>query len=219
MTKDRAMTERSTEAGTPSLVASAPLRSTRRDEFVALLTSVSHDLRSPLLTVALSGDLLRDAVDGGDADGARASPARRCVRAFATSSACSTRSPRSRAPRNGRWHRAAHSPACFLEGHWLSGDGAIDADASLAADLVDALGGGTAVEVRTLDAAVEVAVALADEAGSVPDGSPLAALLDSLKAYAGTVVERLAAIELQASRQGGALRIDGGRALLTLPRG
>ena len=49
-------------ASTPSArVAPAQRLAARRDEFEALLESVAHDLRSPLLTMALSADLLQDA--------------------------------------------------------------------------------------------------------------------------------------------------------------
>ena len=68
-----------------------------------------------------------------------------------------------------------------------------------------------------LSGALPALPALADPA-DLAGSSPLAALLDSLKTHAGSVVERLAAIELQAARQGGTLTVVGGRTALRLPR-
>jgi signal transduction histidine kinase len=199
--------------GPRSATPAEPAQGSRRDEFEALLESVSHDLRSPLLTMALSAELLRD---GGAAEREQLAYAslregisdlERMLDAVTTLTRAARRTL---APRGAL--------AGVVPRELLVQDVAIEADARLVAELLDALdaeAGGIAV--RADGDTVDVAVAL-PEGSTAPDGSPLAALLDSLKAYAGGIVERLAAIELQAARQRGALTVEAGRAVLRLPR-
>ena len=192
--------------------APAQRLTSRRDEFEALLESVAHDLRSPLLTMALSAELLQDAgaaareqvAYGALREGIR--DLERMLDAVTTLSRAARRTLVTR---------------CALAGvvprELLPQDIGIDADARLVAELIDALGPDAEFALRLEEGVVELSGSLS----APPDlaaRSPLAALLDSLKAHAGGIVERLAAIELQAARQGGTLTVVDGRAALRLPR-
>ena len=91
------------------------------------------------------------------------------------------------------------------------------ADARLVAELLEiAAPEGQAVRIAPGDGAVAIEIALPGDAPAL-DGSALTALLGSLKTYAGTPIERLAAIELQAERLGRSMRLSGRRARLWLP--
>ena len=192
--------------------APAQRLTSRRDEFEALLESVAHDLRSPLLTMALSAELLQDAgaaareqvAYGALREGIR--DLERMLDAVTTLS---------RAARRTLVTRSALAGVVPRE--LLPQDIGIDADARLVAELIDALGPDAEFALRLEEGVVELSGSLP----APPDlaaRSPLTALLDSLKAYAGGIVERLAAIELQAARQGGTLTVVDGRAALRLPR-
>ena len=192
--------------------APAQRLTSRRDEFEALLESVAHDLRSPLLTMALSAELLQDAgaaareqvAYGALREGIR--DLERMLDAVTTLS---------RAARRTLVTRSALAGVVPRE--LLPQDIGIDADARLVAELIDALGPDAEFALRLEEGVVELSGSLP----APPDlaaRSPLAALLDSLKAHAGGIVERLAAIELQAARQGGTLTVVDGRAALRLPR-
>ena len=186
--------------------APAQRLTSRRDEFEARLESVAHDLRSPLLTMALSAELLQDAgaaareqvAYGALREGIR--DLERMLDAVTTLS---------RAARRTLVTRSALAGVVPRE--LLPQDIGIDADARLVAELIDALGPDAEFALRLEEGVVELSGSLS----APPDlaaRSPLAALLDSLKAHAGGIVERLAAIELQAARQGGTLTVvDGSR--------
>ena len=200
-------------ASAPSAhVAPAQRLASRRDEFEALLESVAHDLRSPLLTMALSANLLQDAGAAAREQVAYAAlreGIRDLERMLDAVTTLSRAAKRTLTPRSAL--------AGVVPRSLLPQNVGIDADARLVAELLDALGPDAELALRIEDGTVELSgalPALADLAG----GSPLAALLDSLKTHAGSVVERLAAIELQAARQGGTLTVVDGRAALRLPR-
>ena len=200
-------------ASAPSArVAPAQRLASRRNEFEALLESVAHDLRSPLLTMALSANLLQDAGAAAREQVAHAAlreGIRDLERMLDAVTTLSRAAKRTLTPRSAL--------AGVVPRSLLPQNVGIDADARLVAELLDALGPDAELALRIEDGTVELSgalPALADLAG----GSPLAALLDSLKTHAGSVVERLAAIELQAARQGGTLTVVDGRAALRLPR-
>ena len=186
--------------------------------FESLLSSISHDLRSPLLTISLSAELLRDARHAGSEDVAL-DALREGVRDLERMLDAVTTLSRA-------WKRAlsaSGSLADALAGQAVDAPGVdvtaltLAADARLVAELLDiAAPQEQAVRIAPGDDAVAIEIALPDDAPLL-DGSALAALLGSLKTYAGTPIERLAAIELQAERLGGSMQVTGRRARLRLP--
>ena len=193
----------------------------QRDDLLGLLLySASHDLKSPLLTVSLSGEVLAasdgiderarvalDALQHGVRDMERMLDALMAV---------------SRAQR--RPLEAGPVPLQQL----LRGQLVItEHDASRLVVAVDprpvveglgALTGGAPSEIRaTVDeGAVLLRLVTPAELPEI-DGSALATLLGSLQSHAGAAVEALAALEVQLQRQGGALLVRGHRAELRLP--
>ncbi len=184
-----------------------------QDAFEALLETVAHDLRSPLLAMALGTQLLQDA-GGAEQEQVAYDALREGIRdlermldGVATVSRAAKRTLAPRSTLGG-----------VVPSDLLPDDVSIDADARLVAELLDALDLDAAqLELRIDDDAVELNAPL-PATFELADGSPLAALLDSLTTHAGSLVEQLAAIELQAARQGGALTVADGRASLRLPR-
>ena len=186
------------------------------EHFEALLASVSHDLRSPLLTMSLSVELLQD----GPAEqrerlvlDALREGVRDIERMLDAISALSRAHKRELEPSSSLGDLLMRTDAKDLGSYTLAADG------RLVREFLDSVES-AALEVAMTPEGIELAAPVPE---LVPDlapelrGSPLAGLLDSLKAYAGTPVEGLAAIELQAQRQGGSLAVSDRRARLRLP--
>lgn len=194
----------------------------------SLLYSVAHDLKSPLLTLALASDLIVDAVGEPD-DRARlaldslkhgAKDLERMLDAVTTVSRA--------------WRRPLEVVAVplmpVLSGHVVTSghDDPADHDdpAGLAAavdpHIVSELearllvGQRGALQLAVEGGVIRLDVPLADGWPEV-DGTPLEALLGSLHTYAGTPVEPLAALQVLLERQGGGLAIEGRWASVRLP--
>lgn len=208
---------------TPRLLPFAP---TDAQEVVdALLYSVSHDLRSPLLSISLSAELLEDSVPATatpEGDGsARAAldaihhGAKDLERMLAALTALS------------RAHRrpleATRAPlGIVLGGHAVvSTEARVEAlqiavDPLLAREVLDAVydDDEAEVHVRVEDGYVmlEFAAEL-DPAGT----TPLRALAGSLQRGAGGTVERLAVTQILIERLGGALLAGEGSLTMWLP--
>ncbi len=187
----------------------------------ALLFSVSHDLKSPLLTLSLSADLITEAVEATDErtrislDGLRngAKDIERMLDAV-TAISRARRRPLDATPVALRELLAGASIAGLDE----LGAAAVTIDARVIAELVEALSDGGPVEMQLAVDAGDVHLDAPLPAGSPEcDGPPLAALLGSLQTYAGTAVATLAAVQAQLQRQGGALTLHEGRAFVRLP--
>jgi hypothetical protein len=192
----------------------------------ALLYSVSHDLRSPLLSLTLSADLLRDvlgAVPEGGAgdvaiDGLRygARDLERMLEALTVLS---------RARRRVFDHDQGPL-GLILGGHLVMSDAEdlvsrmVAVDPLVVRELFDQVAGDGPVEVRAVIEGDHVMLS-ASVMAAVPafEGSPLTALVSSLHTYAGTVVERLAASQVLFDRQGAAFAFDGNRLVIWLPLG
>ncbi len=190
----------------------------------ALLYSVSHDLRSPLLSLTLSADLLRDVAgtlpEGGTGeialDGLRYG-ARDMERMLESLTVLS------RARRRVFEHDRG-TLGLILGGHLVMSDIeelsrlVVSVDPMTVRELLDDVAGDRPVEVR---AAIEdgyVTLSMAVDA-DLPafEGRPLYALASSLQSYAGSPVERLAASQVLLDRQGASFSIEGGRLLIWLP--
>jgi signal transduction histidine kinase len=178
----------------------------------ALLSTVSHDLRSPLLAVSLSMQFLDDHAAGDEASRATALDAvregldelERMLDAIGGVSVARRR-PLDVAP-------AALSEIARFEGK--GSDARVLADARVVREVFEAAGAdaaSAAIEVSRGSVAISATTEL-------PDGVPLALLFDSLRTRAGTAVARLAALQVAVERMGGALTVAEGRLRLRLPR-
>lgn len=181
----------------------------------ALLYSVSHDLRSPLLTLSLSADLLDEAIGEqvrGPGHPSGAAVALDALRQGARDleRMLQALTQVSRARRRVLGGRRARL-RMLLGGHVvLSDEGdlgncAVAIDPLPVRELFDALSGEDPLEIRVsriddyiiLDVAVPLLPPL--------EQSPLSVLAGSLHAHAGGIVERLAVAQVLLERQGGAL--------------
>ena len=185
----------------------------------ALLYSVSHDLRSPLLSVSLSAELLELGGEGTD-------EAIRVLRAGAADleRMLQALTVLSRARR--RELTVAPEPLGeLLTGHVVISEVPelasvpVVVDARLVRGLLDTLGEGGPIQAQISleDHAVRCDFAIRLD---VPEftGSPLAALVGSLQQFAGTAVEALATHELALARQGASVAREADRLVVLLPR-
>jgi signal transduction histidine kinase len=184
----------------------------------ALLFSVSHDLRSPLLAISLSAELIEQRGEGAD-------EAMRALRTSATDleRMLAAVTALSRARRRQLDMRPA-ALGELLAGHVVISEvpelasvrAAVDAASvkELLATLAEQ--GPVEAQIGIDDGSVRCDFALRG-AVDIEDASPLAALAGSLERHAGGTVEALAVHELTLSRQGATLAIEGDRLLVTLP--
>lgn len=191
----------------------------------ALLFSVSHDLRSPLLGLTLSADLLREpagSIDGATRaialDGLRsgARDIERMLQALTTLS---------RARRRVFEHDRAPL-GLILGGHIVISEvehltsRVVAVDPMTVRELLDDVAGENPVEVQVSVQDGFVALSAPVNLDIPPfEGRPLEALASSLQTYAGGPVERLAAAQVVLDRQGASFAIEGGRLLVWLPPG
>ncbi|TAJ20939.1 MAG: hypothetical protein EPO65_02510, partial [Dehalococcoidia bacterium] len=175
----------------------------------ALLYSVSHDLRSPLLSLTLSADLLRDVAGavaeggvgeialGGLRDGAR--DMERMIESLTVLSRARRRVfDRDRAPLG-----------LILGGHLVMSDvdgliqQVVAVDPLPIRELMDEVCGEGPIDVRAAIEGGHVMLSAPVTAELPPfEGRPLWALASSLQSYAGGAVERLAAFQVLLDRQG-----------------
>ena len=193
----------------------------------ALLYSVSHDLRSPLLTLSLAGELiaeslgdrLREEPSSGlvalDALQHGARDLERMLQALTSVSRARRRSLETgRAPLR-----------LLLGGHVVISDAgdlgsrlvAVDPIAVL--EIIDAVcgEGPTEIQVSLTDGFAVLRLPL-DESLSEVRGAPLVGLAQSLQLHAGTLVETLAAAQVVLERVGGRIDITDEGVRLWLPR-
>lgn len=186
----------------------------------SFLRAVSHDLKTPLLTLSLSAELLADVFP----DDERGRVAREAIghgikdmeRMLDAVTAVS----------RARRRILADGPTPLgdvLRGHVVISDvldlsrAMLPLDARSPAEALRALGAAsTEVRLETVPGAVILSATLPEEVAAV-DGSCVAALLGDLHQYAGTSIAALAAAEVVLARQGGALRCEAGRLQLRLP--
>ena len=194
--------------------------------FDALLYSVSHDLRSPLLSLTLSADLLRDSAaavpEGGTRevalDGLRYG-ARDMERMLQSLTVLS------RARRRVFEHDRGPL-GLILGGHLVMSDieglasRVVAVDPMTVRELLDEVAGEGPVEVRVNVEGDFVVLSVPVNADLPPfEGRPLYALASSLQAYAGSAVERLAAAQVVLDRQGASFSVEGVRLTVWLPLG
>ena len=187
-----------------------------------LLYAVSHDLKSPLLTLSLSGELIAQALpDSGDRarmalDGLKhgARDLERMLDAV-TALSRARRQPLEEETVPLVESLAAHGALS----EWEVPDGlALAVDRRVIGEALAMLAGD-----EPSDLVLKVDVDAAELSAPLPDGcpqcdgSPLEALLQSLTTYAGTAVEKLAALQTQLERQGGTVTVDDAGAHVRLP--
>lgn len=189
----------------------------------ALLFSVSHDLRSPLLGLTLSADLLRE--PAGSIDGATRAIALDGLRAGARDieRMLQTLTALSRARRRVFEHDRAPL-GLILGGHIVFSEvehltsRVVAVDPMTVRELLDDVAGENPVEVQVSVQDGFVALSAPVNLDIPPfEGRPLEALASSLQTYAGGVVERLAAAQIVLDRQGASFAFEGGRLLVWLP--
>ncbi|MCA9846689.1 MAG: hypothetical protein KC458_03415 [Dehalococcoidia bacterium] len=188
----------------------------------SLLYAVSHDLRSPLLTMTLSAELLETSL--GD-EVARSEAAKVAFGSMQQGAQdlermLQTLTLLSRARR--KQLEPAQAPLkLILGGYEVTSDTDLSGriariDPLQVREMLDAVAGEADLEVRaTMDGArVDLEFAVPElEQGP----SPLHAVAGSLKQYAGTTVETLAVGQVLLERQGGAVRGEPGRVVISLP--
>jgi len=241
VTADATVPHRTTTAATPDVTTAAAGAEAPADRIVpsdpaavadSLYYSVSHDLRSPLLTMSLSADLITDALArlpeaaGGpvavalDAMRHGARDMERMLQALTVISRAQRRTLRP----------SRVGMQTILGGHLVISDvarlGAVEVavDPVPVLELLDALAAGGTLEVRArvegdgvlLDCDALGAV-VADPEVVQHDTSPLALLVGSLQHHAGTPVEAMARAQVLLERQGGAVHCAGGRLRMRLP--
>lgn len=187
-----------------------------------LLYSVSHDLRSPLLTMTLSMDLLDEAIrpDGATASGTTAvalDAMRQGARDLERMLQALTMLSRAR---RRPLERTAGALSLILGGYAVISEEreierfVVAVDPLTVRELLDTAcsGGADQLHVRIDGRCVVISCATAIEAAS-----PLQALAASLRYGAGQPLEQLAAGQVLLERQGAAVRIEDGRLHLSLP--
>ena len=172
----------------------------------SLLYAVSHDLRSPLLTVSLSAQLLQHTladveVEGtDDALGGLRAACDDLERMLAAMNALSRASKRASDPLEvDLGSLCGNAPAAT-----------VTLDESTAAELRAAV---PAEATATLDGASTLIRWPLDDI----EGSPLAALAGSLQSYAGGPIEALACLEIALDRHGGTLAVVDTQVTVRLP--
>ena len=189
----------------------------------ALLLSTSHDLRSPLLTIGLSAELIANAVADGD-DRTRIAldsmkhglqDAERMIEALTALSRARRRT----------LDVTAVSLVESLSEHLTEEARRTLAGALVAVDagnldtLIAALGEAAVLSNSVESDAQRITLVAPLPAGTPQcDGSPLAALLGSLQTFAGTPIAALAALQVAVERGGGSLSVHAGDVRLALPR-
>lgn len=215
---------------TASPPSAVPKTESPEDILDALLFSVSHDLRSPLLTLSLSAELIRESVDAaGDANGVDqagntavaldalkqgAEDLERMLSALTTVS---------RARRREQEIRTL-PVRVLLGGHVVSSNVehpeglTVRVDATPVRELIDRLCGEDPAEIRLGRTDTHVILRIPSRADlPVLDGSPLIALARSLQLWAGTIVEDLASLQLQLARQAVPMELADGAVYVWLP--
>jgi len=183
-----------------------------------LLRSVSHDLRSPLLSISLSAELIELGGEGV-AEATRALRAgvadlERMLQAVTLLSQA----------RRRELNVAPVALGDLLAGRVVISDVPelpsvhVSVDAASIGELLATLGASGPIEAQIAveDGAVHCDFALRGDYPAA-DASPLASLAGSLEQFAGTIVETLAVHEVALARQGATLSRSADRLAVTLP--
>lgn len=189
----------------------------------ALLFSVSHDLKSPLLTLSLSTELLSDEIAAaGERAQVAATTLRQGVEDVERMLEALTLVSRAR---RRTLNLMSVSLGTVLQGRLVLSDADLEqvrvyVDARSVAEALPAL---TAQQGAELRVRLEHGYVLLD--GWLPEAlippeerSALGALFGSLQQYAGTPVTALAALETQLRRGGGSVELDGLAVTVRLPQ-
>lgn len=192
----------------------------------ALLYSVSHDLRSPLLSLTLSADLLRG-VAGAVPEGGAGEVALDGLRYGARDMERMIESLTVLSRARRRVFDRDHAPlGLILGGHLVVSEvddlvrQLVAVDPMCVRELMDEVCGDAPIEVRAFLEDGHVMLSAPVTADLPPfGGRPLWALASSLQVYAGSAVERLAAFQVLLDRQGATFAIEDDRLVLWLPLG
>jgi len=189
----------------------------------SLLYSVSHDLRSPLLTMTLSAELIEAGLSpqGSRSEGTALAVSSLRQGASDMERMLQTLMLLSRARRK-RLESAQGALQLILGGHVVLSEEpelprrVVLVDPLHVREMLDAVGGDEPVEVQVHlgagRAALDVAVPVLEHGPT-----PLHAVTASLKQYAGTPVEALAVGQILVERQGGEVTCEVGRVKVSLP--
>lgn len=191
----------------------------------ALLYSVSHDLRSPLLTMTLSADLVQEGLSPASGGEQASETVSIALDAFRRGAADLERMLEA-LTRLSRARRQEITPAksslrLILGGYTVTGgaspDTTVTVDAIEVREFIDGLAGDgdAAVEVARDGGLVTICVASVHE--SVGEVTPLDALAGSLHLFAGTPVEALAVRQILLERRDCEVSVVGGRVRVALP--
>ena len=193
------------------------------DALDGLLRSVSHDLRSPLLTISLGSELIADTVP---ADNDRAALAldslRSGVKDMERMLDAITLISRAR---NRALAAEPFQLMPLLGDHRVISDVddlerlRVRVDPRIVTETLAATTLGSTVELALAvdESMVYITLPLPDDAPEC-EGSPLAELMGALRIHAGTVIANVGALHAQLERQGGTMSASGGRLRLSLPR-
>ena len=189
------------------------------DEF---LHSVSHDLRSPLLTMSLGTELIADAVAAGDERAALAldslrNGAKDLERMLDAITMLS----------RARRRTLADAPVSLVEllsGHLVVSDFdgverlRVGVDSRIVLETISVLARGAALDIALAvdESRVHLTLPMPEDAPEC-EGSPLAAVMGALRTYAGTPIANVGALQAQLERQGGTMSLSGGRLRASLP--
>ena len=191
----------------------------------SLLYSVSHDLRSPLLSMSLSSELIAGQVDPHAPESSSATVALEALQHGAKdlermlqAIALLSRARRRPLDAGGVHLQALLGGQVVISDEANLGQLAVAVDPMVVHEVLDVVGGHIPLEVR---ASVEERVVVLRLPGTdrtdALAGSFVRAVVGSLQAYAGTEIERLAASEIALTRQGAHLSAVDGSVVLWLP--
>jgi len=186
----------------------------------ALLYVVSHDVKSPLVSISLGAELLESPTsESGESARVALDAIRHGARDLERQLEAVTVISRARRRPLDDTPRALGpllAEAAPLAAPALA-DVTVAIDPRPLAELLAVSPDPSAIEVDVRPAEVRLVLPLPEDTADL-EGSPLELLLGSLTAHAGGTITALAGLEAQLERQGGALRISGARMRATLTR-
>ncbi len=192
----------------------------------AVLHSTSHDLRSPLLSMTLSAELLQESLPPGAAvEGSTAAIALEAMRHGAKDLERMLQALTLVSRARRRQLEIATLPLReLLVGRRTAPDLTalpdltVTVDVAVIEEALDSFAAEATAVIAVEPSAHDVSLLLPPPVDAPEfEGSPVAALLGSLQNYAGTPVERLAASEVLVARSGGRLLADTSGVRLSLP--
>lgn len=181
--------------------------------FDALLYAVSHDLKSPLLSIGLGAELLAGSTGGDERTRLALEAMQRGAEDLTRLLEALTLVSRAR---RRPLDASSVALAGLLAGTVAGEDARVRVDPRLVTEFAAAMN--APMQVRLGDSEVLLSAAWPADA-PVIGGAPLGALFASLGLHAGTLVGTLAVLQVQLERQGGTIVVGGGQATALLPRG